>query len=341
MKDLNIKDIAKIAGVGISTVSRVINNHPDVKDKTRERIRKIIEEYNYIPNNSARNLKRTDSKNIGVLVKGIFNPFFAKIIQSIEEKINEEGYSTILHYNDYNSNDIEVAIELVKEKKLRGIICLGGNFTNIDESQLIDLETPIVLSSADIIQDLNKEIFSSIVIENEKAASEAVDYLCKLGHEKIGIIVTGQEDKCIGKLRFQGYKKALEKNGIEYKEEFLEIGKYTFKSSFDAMNKLLDKELNLTAVFVTSDIMAIGAAKAILKRGLKIPDEISIVGFDGIEYAEYFHPSITTIKQPDEDFGKRSVEILFDLIKRKKEHQHIILETQLLKRESCKKLISK
>lgn len=339
MKNLNIKDIAKIAGVGVSTVSRVINNHPDVKDKTRDKVLNIIEEYHYIPNNSARNLKRTDSKNIGVLVKGIFNPFFAKLVQFIEEKIDEEGYSAILHYNDDNTNDIEVAVELIKEKKLRGLICLGGDFTNLDESQLVDLDTPIVLSSTDVIENTNKNLFSSVIIENEKASFDAVEYLCRLGHKKIGIIVTGQEDRCIGKLRFEGYRRALLKYGIEYNENYSEIGEYTFKSGFNAMNRLLDKDIDLTAVFITSDIMAIGAAKAILARGLKIPDDISIVGFDGIDYAEYFHPSISTIKQPDEGLGKKSAEILFDLIKRKKDHEHIVLKTELLERESCKKLI--
>ncbi|WP_432405132.1 LacI family DNA-binding transcriptional regulator [Wukongibacter sp. M2B1] len=339
MKNLNIKDIAKIAGVGVSTVSRVINNHPDVKDKTRDKVLKIIEEYNYIPNNSARNLKRTDSKNIGVLVKGIFNPFFAKLIQFIEEKIDEEGYSMILHYNDDNANDIEAAVELIKEKKLKGLICLGGDFTSLDESQLVDLDTPIVLSSTDIIEDANRTFFSSVIIENEKAAFDAVEYLCRLGHKKIGIIATGQEDRCVGRLRFEGYKRALLKYGIEYDEGYFEIGEYTFESGFKAMNKLLDKDIDLTAVFITSDIMAIGASKAILSRGLRIPDDISIVGFDGIEYAEYFHPSISTIKQPDEGLGKKSADILFDLIKGKKNHEHIILKTELLERESCKKLI--
>ncbi len=339
MKNLNIKDVAKIAGVGVSTVSRVINNHPDVKDKTRDKVLKIIEDYNYIPNNSARNLKRTDSKNIGVLVKGIFNPFFAKLIQFIEEKIDEEGYSMILHYNDDNANDIEAAVELIKEKKLKGLICLGGDFTNLDESQLVNLDTPIVLSSTDVIENSNKHFFSSVVIENEKASFDAVEYLCRLGHKEIGIIVTGQEDRCVGKLRFEGYKRALLKHSIEYDEKYFQIGEYTFESGFNAMNKLLNKDIDLTAVFVTSDIMAIGASKAILAKGLRIPDDISIVGFDGIEYAEYFHPSISTIKQPDEGLGKKSVEILFDLIKGKKENQHIVLKTKLLERESCKKLI--
>lgn len=341
MKNLNIKDIAKIAGVGVSTVSRVINNHQDVKAETREKVLQIIKEYNYIPNNSARNLKRSDSKNIGVLVKGIHNPFFSKIVQSIEQRIDEEGYSLILHYStgDCSENDIEVAIELIKEKKLKGLICLGGDFDDLNESQLVDLKVPIVLSSTSIFENANKKNFSSIIIENEKAAYKAVEYLCKLGHEKIGIITTGAEDRSIGKLRFQGYKKALDENELEYKREFLEIGEYTFESAFNAMNRLLDKNLDLTAVFITSDIMAIGASKAILSRGLRIPDDISIIGFDGIEYAEFFHPSITTVKQPGEYMGEKSVEILFDLIKKKGKNQHMILETKLLERESCKELI--
>ncbi|QXM06391.1 LacI family DNA-binding transcriptional regulator [Crassaminicella indica] len=338
MKNFSIKDIAKIAGVGVSTVSRVLNNHPDVKDETRKKVLKVIEECNYIPNNSARNLKRNSSKNIGVLVKGIYNPFFSKMIRSIEEKIDEEGYSMILHYNDDNTNDIEAAIELIKEKKLKGLICLGGDFDNLEEEQLMNLKTPIVLTSINITDKVNKNIFSSVAIENEKAAYKAVDYLCRLGHKKIAIITTGEGDKNVGKLRFEGYKKALAENKINYNEQFLEFGHYTFESAFDAMNKLLDKDLGLTAVFVTSDIMAIGAAKAILSRGLKIPEDISVVGFDGIEYSKYFHPSITTVKQPVEEMGQKSIEILFDLMNNSKEHEHIVFDIELLIRESCKKL---
>ncbi|QEK11506.1 LacI family transcriptional regulator [Crassaminicella thermophila] len=337
MKQLSIKDIAKIAGVGVSTVSRVLNNHPDVKDETRKKVLNIIEEYNYIPNNSARNLKRSSSKNIGILVKGIYNPFFSKMIKSIEEKIDEEGYSMILHYNDNNSDDIEAAIELIKEKKLKGLICLGGDFDNIEE-QFMQLKTPIVLTSINITEKVNKDVFSSVIIKNEEAAFEAVDFLCQLGHKKIGIITTGEGDKNVGKLRFEGYKNALDKNGIIFNDDFLEFGHYTFESAFNAMNKLLDKDLGLTAVFVTSDIMAIGASKAVLSRGLNIPDDISVIGFDGIEYSEYFHPSLTTVKQPVEEMGQKSIEILFDLIKNKNKHQHVIFETELLIRESCKKL---
>ncbi|NMA82245.1 MAG: LacI family transcriptional regulator [Epulopiscium sp.] len=336
MQNLNIKDIAKIAGVAPSTVSRVLNNRPDVNEDTREKILKIMDEYNYIPNNSARNLKIIESNTIGVLVKGIYNPFFSKIIQSIEEKIREKGYSMTLNYNYDDSNDIETAIELIKEKRLKGLVCLGGNFDDLDIEQIQSLSTPIVVASSNIIEKKNRKALSSVTIDNEKAAFEAVDYLCSLGHEKIGIITTGESDRSIGRLRTSGYKKALEKHCIEFDPKLLEIGEYTFDSGYDAMNKLLDKNLGLTALFATSDIMAIGAAKAVLSKGLSVPDDISIIGFDDIEYTSYFHPSLTTIKQPQEDIGHESVRILFEILQEKKKHRHIILETELVARDSCK-----
>lgn len=339
MDNLTIKDISRIAGVGVSTVSRVLNNHPDVKGETRAKVLKVIEELNYIPNNSARNLKRNTSNNIGVLVKGIHNPFFSKMIKSIEEKIDENGYAMILHYNESNPNDFDAAIELIKEKKLKGLICLGGYFDNLDEKKLLDLKTPLVLTSTSIIENLNKKYFSSVIIENDKAAFKAVDYICKLGHKNIGIITTGEEDKGVGKLRFQGYKEALLKNNVAYDSRMVEIGEYTFQTGFDSMNRLIDKNLNITAVFVTADIMAIGASKAILSRGLRIPEDISVVGFDGIDYSQYFHPSLTTIEQPVEEMGKKSIEILFDLINKKEKYNHVVFETKLLERESCKKIL--
>lgn len=338
MADLSIKDIAEIAGVGVSTVSRVINNHPDVGDKTREKVLQIIEEYNYIPNNSARNLKRSSSNNIGILVKGIHNPFFSQMIKAVEEEINKKNYSMILHYNEKNTNDTEVAIQLIKEKKLKGLICLGGDFDDLEENQLLHLETPMVLTSVNITEEVNKDVFSSVTIQNEIAAFKAVDYLCKLGHKRIGIITTGEGDKNVGKLRLRGYKNALKSNGIEENDDFISYAHYTFESGYDAMNELIGRNLGITAVFVTSDIMAIGASKAILSSGLKIPEDISVVGFDGIEYSKYFHPSITTVKQPIEEMGHKSAEILFNLIESKREQQHIVFETELLERESCKKL---
>lgn len=338
MKNLNIKDIAEIAGVGVSTVSRVLNDHPDVKEATRQRVLDIMDEYNYIPNKSARNLKRSTSNNIGIMVKGIYNPFFSLMIQTIEERIAEEGYSMVLHYNDENANDFDAAVELIKEKKLSGLICLGGDYDDLDEEILKSLETPLVLSSTNVVENVDKSLFSSVIIKNKHAAFKAVDYLCKSGHKEIAIICTGERDKSVGKLRVEGYKRALDTNGIPFNQDYVEIGEYTFQTGYEAMNRLLEKGVNMSAVFVTSDIMAIGAAKALLERGVRIPEDISIIGFDGIDYAEYFHPSITTVVQPVEKMGEQSIDILFDLIDKKSNNQHIVLETDLQVRQSCRSM---
>lgn len=340
MGSINIKDIAKISGVGVSTVSRVLNNHPDVKDETRRKVLEIMKDSNYIPNNSARNLKRNTSKSIGVLVKGIHNPFFSNMVKFIEEKIDAKGYTMILHYNESNQQDNEAAIELIKEKRLKGLICLGGNYDNLHNEEMQNLNIPIVLASTSSEELSGDGLCSSVNIDNIAAAFMAVNYICGLNHRRIGLITTGEGDKTVGRLRYEGYKKALAENSIEFNRELVEIGGYTFSSGYEAMNRLLDKDLKITAVFVTSDIMAIGASKAILSRGFKIPENISVVGFDGIDYSLYFHPSITTIMQPVKAMGEKSIDLLLDLINNtKKENEQIIFDTKLEERESCKELL--
>ncbi len=339
MASINIKDIARISEVGVSTVSRVLNHHPDVKDETRRKVLEVMKDNNYIPNNSARNLKRNASKSIGILVKGIHNPFFSHMVKSIEEKIDAKGYTMILHYNESNQQDNEAAIELIKEKRLKGLICLGGNYDNFHNEEMQNLHIPIVLASTSSEDLSDNSLFSSVNIDNTDAAFMAVDYICKLNHENIGLITTGEGDKTVGKLRYEGYKRALLENHIAFRRELVEIGGYTFNSGYESMNRILDKNLEVTAVFVTSDIMAIGACKAILGRKLKIPEDISVVGFDGIDYSLYFHPSITTIKQPIEEMGEKSINLLLELINNnKKKNEHIIFETKLEERESCKDL---
>lgn len=334
---MNIKDIAKEAGVAVSTVSRVLNQHPDVKEDTRQKVLSVMETMNYIPNNSARNLKRNTSNSVGVMIKGRHNPFFSKMVESIEHKIAEYGYSMILHYTNDDANDIESAIELIKEKRLKGLICLGGNFDQLDDSHLIDLKTPLVLASTDIIQGASTYNFSSVVIDNEKAAYKAVTYLCKLGHESIGLITTGKADKCIGELRTNGYRRALKDNGIKTDDELIAIGSYTFESGYNAAHRLLVEFSDITALFVTSDIMAIGACKAALKLGKRVPEDLSIIGFDGLDYAEFYHPSISSVKQPIEAMGFKSATILMDLMAKKCDNQHVVMETELIVRDSCMK----
>lgn len=337
---MNIRDIARLAGVGVSTVSRVINDHPDVKDETREKILKIIKESNYIPNNSARILKKNNTNNIGVLVKGVFNPFFAEMINIIGNRINEAGYTMILQQNDYaTEDDVDNLIAFVKEKRLQGIICLGGNFLNINDESFQFLDIPVVLTSVNTLSKESKSKFSSIGIDNVLAAKASIQYLIDKGHRNIGILLGEKNDVGISGLRLEGYRKALEENNIHYSEENVFIGDYDYSGAYRVTKEIINNRKDITAIFSISDIMAVGAAKSVIDQGLQVGEDISIMGFDGMDISKYYNPGITTVKQPKKNMANNSIDLLLALLAKKEDHKHIIFETKIIERESCKELI--
>ena len=337
---MNIRDIARLAGVGVSTVSRVINDHPDVKDETREKILKIIKESNYIPNNSARILKKNNTNNIGVLVKGVFNPFFAEMINIIGNRINEAGYTMILQQNDYaTEDDVDNLIAFVKEKRLQGIICLGGNFLNINDESFQFLDIPVVLTSVNTLSKESKSKFSSIGIDNVLAAKASIQYLIDKGHRNIGILLGEKNDVGISGLRLEGYKKALEENNIPYSEENVFIGDYDYSGAYRVTKEIINNRKDITAIFSISDIMAIGAAKSVIDQGLQVGEDISIMGFDGMDISKYYNPGITTVKQPKKNMANNSIDLLLALLAKKEDHKHIIFETKIIERESCKEVV--
>lgn len=337
---MNIRDIARLAGVGVSTVSRVINDHPDVKDETREKILKIIKESNYIPNNSARILKKNNTNNIGVLVKGVFNPFFAEMINIIGNRINEAGYTMILQQNDYaTEDDVDNLIAFVKEKRLQGIICLGGNFLNINDESFQFLDIPVVLTSVNTLSKESKSKFSSIGIDNVLAAKASIQYLIDKGHRNIGILLGEKNDVGISGLRLEGYKKALEENNIPYSEENVFIGDYYYSGAYRVTKEIINNRKDITAIFSISDIMAVGAAKSVIDQGLQVGEDISIMGFDGMDISKYYNPGITTVKQPKKNMANNSIDLLLALLAKKEDHKHIIFETKIIERESCKEVV--
>lgn len=342
MDTVTIKDIAKMCGVGVSTVSRAINNHPDINQTTKDMIMNVIKDHNYVPNNSARNLKRQDAKCIAVLVKGISNPFFSSMIDIIERETHKRKYSFILQRVEELANELDVAIELVKEKKLRGIIFLGGNFShNIEKLKL--LTVPFVLSTTGMVDDLEKKEGSFVSVDDFKESYKIVDYLCKLGHKDIAIFAASEEDQSIGQLRFAGYEKALMDHGIEVNQDLVyrmnyDTDSYSLKTGYKLGRKFVQEGKSCTAIYAIADSLAIGVCRAIQESGFKIPEDYSIAGFDGIELGGYLTPSLTTLRQPVEDMALATIQILFDVIEESKSHRQIFFDGELLERESTQKL---
>lgn len=341
---ITIKDIAKMCGCGVSTVSRALNNHPDINEETRKKIMAVVKEYNFVPNKSARNLKITDSKTIAILIKGIANPFFMKMIKVIENEIRRQKYSLIIQHVDHNQDEVDVAIELEREKKLKGIIFLGGYFNHTKE-KLDAISVPFVISTVNMTEQYSAN-YSSIAVDDVKESYKIVDYLIKLGHKKILLISADLEDESIGKLRKVGYEKALRDNGIDFDESLIipmsdDSDAYSMKAGFEAMEEALKRKLDFTAVFAVADAVAIGACRALADAGKKIPEDVSVVGFDGIDNAKYYSPRITTIRQPFEEMADETISLLFKYIdgtKSADEARQKLFEGELLIGESTAEL---
>ncbi|RUT33346.1 LacI family transcriptional regulator [Paenibacillus zeisoli] len=339
---ITIIDIAKMCGVGVTTVSRAINNHPDINEETKAMIMQVIKENHYVPNNSARNLKRAASKTIAVLIKGITNAFFNRMIQVFEKEIQTKKYSFILQRVDENQDEIEVAIELVKEKRLKGIVFLGGNFLHPKE-KLDQLTVPFVLSTIGMTEEFDPDEYSYVAVDDYKESYKMVDYLCGLGHKQIAIITAPMDDVSIGKLRYEGYKKALEDHGVELNDRLVlcmkeDIESYSMENGYVVTKELLQSEEEFTAIYAVSDSMAIGACKALVEGGKRVPEDYSVAGFDGVDISFYYNPSITTIRQPVEEIAEETIRILFDMIHKKVTHAHKIFPAELIVRESTRLL---
>lgn len=340
MGSITIKDVARMCGVGVSTVSRAINNHPDINPETKEMIMRVISENNYIPNNSARNLKRQESKTVAVLIKGITNPFFHGMIKILEHEIERKKYSFLLHHVDEGEDEINVALELEKEKKLCGIIFLGGAMGHTEE-QLKQISSPFVFATIQMGKDVDKRLYSSVSINDVKEAYRMVDHLISLGHRKIALVAARADDVAIGHMRLEGYQKALEDHNIPFRKELVLYpakgeNPYTMESGYRVTKRFLEAGGDATAFFVISDNTAFGVCKAISDTGKQVPQDYSVAGFDGIEMGRYYNPSLATMKQPCDEMAKEAADLLFDLMEEQAENRHRIFAAELVDGQSVK-----
>lgn len=338
---ITIKDIAKICGVGVSTVSRALNNHPDINPATRKKIMEVVEEYSFVPNSSARNLKITTSNTIAILVKGIANPFFMKMISVMEEDIQAHHFSMELRHVDGKTDEVEVALELIKEKKIQGIIFLGG-LTNHSPEKLESLGVPFVLSTIAMSGD-SQGTYSSISVDDINESYKITKYLIDRGHRRIAFLGAYDKDVSIGQLRLQGYLNALKDGGIQADKKLIwlsseDVDVYTLENGYNIMKDKLehDEKLEYTAIVAIADTMALGAIRALIEAGKKVPEDVSVVGFDGIDMGRYSNPSLTTIKQPFEKMAQRTTQILFSVMDEQASHSIVTMDAELLERESVK-----
>lgn len=327
---MTIRDVAEYCGVSVSTVSRVLNDRPDVSEDVRSKVLSAIKELHYIPNNSARSLVSTSSANIGVIVRGGGNPFYTPIIQAMEQTINASGYSMSIRHIPDTGDEVSVGASLARSKRLMGLIFLGGCF-DYDEDRLNSLGIPAMCCTfTNSFGDLPENACSSVSIDDRAEAHNAVDHLLKNGHRDIAILLSHKDDRSIGQLRFLGYTDAIKEAGIPLNEDLIcETGAYEMDAAYNRMNALLDSGTHFTAVFAIADTLAIAGMKAIYEHGKKVPEDISLISIDGMDMSKFTVPTLTTLTQPGEKLGREAASNLIKVIEGKEPHRQIILNAKL------------
>ena len=333
---MTIIDIAKESGYSVSTVSRVLNNRKDVSPIAKQKIMEIVEAHNFIPNNNAKHLKQTTTKSILVIVKGTSNMLFANIIEAVQKSVEASEYTVRVYYLDEDANEVSEAIRLCRERKPIGILFLGGNPTYFEE-QFADVSVPCVLVTTQA-DGLGFSNLSSVSTDDAAAAETAVDYLIAKGHRNIAVLGGDLSASHTSMQRYRGYENSYRKHGMKIDENYYEKSRFSFDGAYRAMQRLFEKNIPISAVFAMSDVMAIGAIRAICDSGRRVPEDISIIGFDGTLLADYYNPKIVTIRQGYERIAARSMEILFCMIDLNSPAVHELVPFEMQNTESVKEL---
>ncbi|MDN4595345.1 catabolite control protein A [Polycladomyces subterraneus] len=303
---VTIYDVAREAGVSMATVSRVVNGNPNVKPATRKKVLETIRNLGYRPNAVARGLASKRTTTVGVIIPDISNAFFAELTRGIEDIANMYHYNIILSNSDNKKEKELQLIETFLEKQVDGLLFLGSEVTDEHRQVFAEAHVPIVLAGTqDPVGDR-----PSVVIDQVQAAKEATTALIREGHERIGLIGGPLTDPVNGYSRYLGYKQALEENGLPFKEEWVRIGDYRYRSGLEAMRSLLESEQPPTAVFACSDEMAVGALHAVQDAGRSVPEDVSIIGFDDIPLATQVRPLLSTVAVPMYDIGAVAMRLL-------------------------------
>lgn len=316
-----IYDVAREAGVSMATVSRVVNGNPNVKPTTRKKVLEAIEMLGYRPNAVARGLASKRTTTVGVVIPDISNIFFAELARGIEDIATMYKYNIILCNSDQNKDKEIHLINTLLEKQVDGIVFMGGQITEEHVLEFKRSPVPIVLSAT---VDQKKE-FPSVNINYQEAAYDAVKFLIKNGHTKIGMLTGSLEDPVNGYQKYSGFRKAIEEAKIPFNEEYVVIGDYTYDSGIEAMENFLSLSERPTAIFAGTDEMALGIIHGAQDRGVHVPNDIEVIGFDNTRLAAMVRPTLTTVVQPMYDIGAVSMRLLTKYMKKEEVTDEVVV----------------
>lgn len=329
---MTIYDVAREANVSMATVSRVVNGNPNVKPTTRKKVLATIERLGYRPNAVARGLASKKTTTVGAIIPDISSIFFAELARGIEDIATMYKYNIILSNSDQNKDKELQLINTMYEKQVDGILFMGGTITEDHVKQFESSSVPVVLAAT---YDETNTI-PSVNIDYEQAAFEATKFLLDKENKPVAFI-SGADDTTISKQKYVGYQRAFKESNITLNEEFVVKGDYTYDSGIEAFEELFALENKPTAIFVSSDEMALGVIHGAQDKGLTIPDDLEVFGFDNTRLASMVRPTLSTIVQPMYDIGAVAMRLLTKYMNKEEvSEKKVVLPHRIVERNSTK-----
>ena len=337
-ENITIKDIAERCGVSVTTVSRVLNEKPDVNDETRARVLKVIEDSNYRPNGMARSLVINQTYSIGLIIPDINNPYFPEVARGVEDQAQDSSYSVIFSSTDNKLEQEQEVIDLMLQKRVDGLI-VSLSLANRDILKRLESRNIPVVQLDRKIPD---SIYPAVMIDNQQSAYKAVQFLIDEGYKEIAHI-TGDLQTVPGQDREDGYRKAILDNDLRLAEDMIFEGNFSKRSGYEAMEQMIAGGNLPEAIFAANDMMALGVLEACRHADIRIPEDLVLIGHDNISISNLVYPALTTMAQPKYKLGRQASKMLIDLINIKQKKGSLdkedffadqILETKLVRRGS-------
>ena len=334
---MTIKDLANQTGYSVGTISRVLNNQPNVSEKARKAILEAAQACGFQLNTNAQQLKQQRSNNILVLVKGSSNQLFGSLVEAIQQRMAGSPYHLVVDYLDEDHNEVLRAVQLCREKKPQGLIFLGGNRQNF----LADfgrIDVPCVLITSDG-SELPFRNLCSVCCDENTAVKQTIDQLIRMGHRQIGIIGGYRERSDTSRRRFEGCLEAFREHKIDFDPQFdYASARFSYADGYRAAKTLGAGDRTYTALFCMADVMAMGAIRALTDSGLRVPEDVSVVGFDGLPIGEFIVPRLSTVSQSVEALAQRGMELLRANIEGKGLCVHETVPAEIQWKESTRQL---
>lgn len=331
MKVYTIKDIASMAGVSVTTVSRVLNHRPDVNEATRKKVEQIIRECHFIGNTNARGLKQ-GSEVIGVVVRGRSNPFLGSLAEAILARADTIPDSFVTEYIDEKADEFRTALRMTHQNHVKGLIFVGSLIDDRVDA-IRNLDIPMVFTTVNA-ESANLSKASSVAVDDRSMGRLVAEELLNLGHQRVAVFGSNPVAGDSLAMRFQGFCDAFTEHGLVYDRSLYRESRFSYEAGYDTATAFFKEKKDVTALFTMSDTVAVGAIRALKDLGISVPEDVSVVGFDGVEIGRFTVPRLTTVEQPVDEIARRSVNLLLDMMEKGAAPRHILVEASFRKRES-------